>query len=97
MIGLGTGVRVYLACGVTDMRKGIDGLAAKAQEVLRQDPCSGAVFAFRGRRGQLSTFCIRFSRCEGRLSLASAVRADAASVAVPARQGPDVHLHGRAA
>jgi transposase len=51
MIGPGTGVRVYLACGVTDMRKGIDGLAAKAQEVLRQDPCSGAVFAFRGRRG----------------------------------------------
>ena len=45
MIGPGTGVRVYLACGVTDMRKGIDGLAAKAQEVLRQDPCSGAVFA----------------------------------------------------
>ena len=29
-------------------RKGIDGLAAKAQEVLRQDPCSGAVFAFLG-------------------------------------------------
>ena len=51
MIGPGTGVRVYLACGATDMRKGIDGLAAKAQEVLRQDPCSGAVFAFRGRRG----------------------------------------------
>jgi hypothetical protein len=41
MIGPGTGVRVYLACGATDMRKGIDGLAAKAQEVLRQDPCSG--------------------------------------------------------
>jgi transposase len=51
MIGPGTGVRVYLACGMTDMRKGIGGLAAKAQEVLRQDPCSGAVFAFRGRRG----------------------------------------------
>ena len=51
MIGPGAGVRVYPACGVTDMRKGIDGLAAKAQEVLRQDPCSGAVFAFRGRRG----------------------------------------------
>jgi transposase len=36
MIGPVTGVRVYLACGATDMRKGIDGLAAKAQEVLRQ-------------------------------------------------------------
>ncbi len=51
MIGPGTGVRVYLACGVTDMRKGITGLAAAAQQVLNQNPCSGAVFAFRGRRG----------------------------------------------
>ena len=51
MIGPGTGVRVYLACGVTDMRKGIAGLAALAQDVLRQKPANGAVFAFRGRRG----------------------------------------------
>jgi len=51
MIGPGTGVRVYLACGVTDMRKGIAGLAALTQDVLRQKPTSGAVFAFRGRRG----------------------------------------------
>lgn len=28
MIGPGTGVRVYLACGVTDMRKGIAGLVS---------------------------------------------------------------------
>jgi transposase len=51
VIGPGTGVRVYLACGVTDMRKGIAGLSALAQDVLRQDPAQGAVFAFRGRRG----------------------------------------------
>ncbi len=51
MIGPGTGVRVYLACGATDMRKGIAGLSAMAQDVLRQKPTSGAVFAFRGRRG----------------------------------------------
>lgn len=51
MIGPGTGVRVYLACGVTDMRKGIAGLSALAQDGLRQDPASGAVFAFRGRSG----------------------------------------------
>jgi len=30
MIGPGTGVRVYLACGITDMREGIEGLAARA-------------------------------------------------------------------
>lgn len=51
MIGPGTGVRVYLACGVTDMRKGIAGLAMLAETVLRQQAASGAVFAFRGRRG----------------------------------------------
>lgn len=51
MIGPGTGVRVYLACGATDMRKGIAGLAALAQDVLRQKPTSGAVFAFRGHKG----------------------------------------------
>ena len=51
MIGPGTGVRVYLACGITDMRKGIAGLSAIAQDVLRQKPASGAVFVFRGRRG----------------------------------------------
>lgn len=39
MIGAGTGVRVYVASGVTDMRKGIKGLAAAAEQVLRQNPC----------------------------------------------------------
>ena len=51
MIGPGTGVRVYLACGVTDMRKSITGLAALAQDKLRQNPAGGSVFAFRGRKG----------------------------------------------
>jgi transposase len=51
MIGPGLNIRVYLACGGVDMRKGIDGLAALVQASLRQSPASGAVFAFRGRRG----------------------------------------------
>lgn len=51
MIGPGTRVRVYLACGATEMRKGIAGLSAMAQDVLRQKPASGTVFACRGRRG----------------------------------------------
>lgn len=51
MIGPGTGVRVYLACGTTDMRKSIAGLSVLAQDHLHQSPTSGAVFAFRGRRG----------------------------------------------
>jgi transposase len=49
MIGLPSGV--WLACGRTDMRKEMDGLAMLAQQVLNEDPFSGAVFAFRGRRG----------------------------------------------
>src|SRR3954453_11099595 len=53
MFGPPPGTRVYLACGTTDMRKGFDGLAAQVQTVLAQDPYSGAVFCFRGRRGDL--------------------------------------------
>ena len=45
--------RVFLACGVTDMRKGFDGLAVLVQQVLAQNPHSGALFAFRGKRGHL--------------------------------------------
>jgi transposase len=50
---LPAGVRVYLACGVTDMRRGFDGLAAQVQMILQLDPYSGALFLFRGRRGDL--------------------------------------------
>jgi transposase len=53
MITLPSGVRVWLACGHTDMRKGMDGLAMLAQQVLEEDPFSGALFAFRGKRGGL--------------------------------------------
>lgn len=53
MIGLPAGTRIYLACGPTDMRRGFDGLALLVQEVLAQDPFSGALFAFRGKRGDL--------------------------------------------
>ena len=45
--------RIYLACGVTDMRKGFDGLAVLVQQVLEQSPHYGALFAFRGKRGDL--------------------------------------------
>lgn len=51
MITVPAGVRIYLACGVTDMRRGFDGLSIMAQDVLKQDPFSGAIFCFRGRRG----------------------------------------------
>jgi transposase len=53
MIAIPAGMRVYLAMGPTDMRKGFDGLAALAQGALEQDPFSGHLFVFRGRRGDL--------------------------------------------
>ena len=53
MITIPAGVRIHLAMGITDMRKGFDGLAMLAQGVLKQDPFSGHFFIFRGRRGDL--------------------------------------------
>ncbi|WP_067929705.1 IS66 family insertion sequence element accessory protein TnpB [Alicyclobacillus shizuokensis] len=51
MLNIGTGpeLRVYLACGSTDMRKSIDGLAALVQESFHLDPFSQAVFVFCNR------------------------------------------------
>jgi transposase len=53
MIPFAAGVRVWLATGHTDMRKGFDGLALMVQEKLKQDPHGGHLFVFRGRRGGL--------------------------------------------
>mgnify|MGYP001792434898 CR=1 FL=1 len=53
MIGLPAGTRVWIAAGVTDMRRGMNGLAAQVQTTLAENPFSGNVFAFRGRRGDL--------------------------------------------
>jgi transposase len=53
MIPVPAGVRVWLAVGHTDMRKGFDGLAVLVQEKLKADPFGGQLFVFRGRRGDL--------------------------------------------
>jgi transposase len=52
MIALPPGVRVWLACGRTDMRKGMDGLAMLAQQVLNQDTfiCVGRHYVAASRR-----------------------------------------------
>ena len=41
----------FLAAGITDMRRGFTGFSAVAQTVLEQNPYSGHVFVFRGKRG----------------------------------------------
>ena len=53
MIPVPSNTRVWLAAGVTDMRKGFYSLAAHAERVLQGDPYSGQLFVFRGRRGDL--------------------------------------------
>ena len=41
---------IYIACGYTDMRKSIDGLAAIVQQQFQMDPFSPALFLFCGKR-----------------------------------------------
>ncbi len=53
MIPVPSNTRVWLAAGVTDMRRGFNSLAAQTERVLRADPYSGHLFVFRGRRGDL--------------------------------------------
>ncbi|RCK38634.1 hypothetical protein TH25_25505 [Thalassospira profundimaris] len=53
MIQVAGGVRVYLALGRTDMRKGMNGLSMLVQEVLGKDVFTGHLFVFRRRRGDL--------------------------------------------
>ena len=53
MIPVSCGVRVWLAVGRTDMRRGMNGLALQVQEALKRDPFAGDLFVFRGARGDL--------------------------------------------
>lgn len=42
--------KVYIACGYTDLRKGIDGLATLVQQAFRLDPFTNTLFLFCGRQ-----------------------------------------------
>lgn len=53
MIGLPSGTKIWIAAGITDLRSGFTGLSGKVQTALEQNPFSGHVFVFRGRRGDL--------------------------------------------
>jgi transposase len=53
MIAFPAGVRVWIAGGVTDMRRGMNTLALAVQQGLGRDPHAGEIFCFRGRRGDL--------------------------------------------
>ena len=51
MLRLPVSVRVFLCLIPVDMRRSFDGLSSMAQQVVGQDPLSGHLFVFRGRRG----------------------------------------------
>ena len=54
MIPIPSGVRVWIATGHTDMRRGMQSLALTVQESLKRDPHAGDLYIFRGRRGDLA-------------------------------------------
>ena len=58
-----SGVRVWLATGATDMRRGMNGLALQVQQALQRDPHAGDLYVFRGKRGGRVTFYIPPVRC----------------------------------
>jgi transposase len=53
VIPVASGVRMWLAVGRTDMRKGMNGLALQIQERLKHDLHAGDLYVFRGKRGHL--------------------------------------------
>lgn len=53
MIPFPSGVRIWIATGHTDMRKGMRSLALQIQQSFRRDPHAGDLYVFRGRRGDL--------------------------------------------
>ena len=53
MIPIPSGVKVWIATGITDMRRGMNGLSLQVQEALGRDPHAGDLYVFRGRRGDL--------------------------------------------
>ena len=53
MIPVPSGVRVWIATGHTDMRRGMNSLALQVQEAFKRDPHGGDLYVFRGKSGKL--------------------------------------------
>lgn len=57
MIPLPSGTKIWLVAGITDMRNGFNGLAAKVQTALKDDPMSGKLFSFSGAAAAVRLNC----------------------------------------
>lgn len=72
MLSLPPSVHIFVCTRPADMRRGFDGLAALARDVLQQDPLSGHLFVFRNKRADRvkilywdrSGFCLWYKRIE---------------------------------
>jgi transposase len=53
VIPIPSGVRVWIATGHTDMRRGMNSLALLVQEAFKRDPHGGDLYVFRGKSGKL--------------------------------------------
>jgi transposase len=74
MIGLSAGTRIWIVAGVTDMRRGFVGLSGMVQTALEENPFSGQVFVFRGRRVPWSSTCVSMAPCAALFRPSAATR-----------------------
>ena len=83
MISLPSGTRIWLVAGVTDMRKSFNGLGEQEQHVLDENPFSGHLFIFRGRRGD--TVKILWADADGLCLFTKRLRCVTVRYPLPAR------------
>lgn len=74
MRAVGQELRVYLHRAPVDMRRGRNGLAALARQVMQVDPFSGAMFIYVGQRLDQTTFSIPIVFRHDRVSMAPVTR-----------------------
>lgn len=95
MLSLPPSVRIFLARGVTDLRKSFDTLASLVCDVIEEDPQSGHLFVFLNRRKDRvkilwwdrSGYCLLAKRLEhGRFHIYDRATGDAASYEVSASE-----------
>lgn len=93
MISLSAGTRIWIAAGVTDMRCGFQGLAAKVQTALEENPLGGNVYIylFRGRRGDLIKILWAAGRGVADVQRAQAKGANASASIATTREAASRH------